>query len=521
MAFAAASLALASAEEQLSVQQAATAIDRVFEDSWKAEGVVPSSRSSDSEFLRRLHLDLSGRIPAVSELRDFLDNKSKDKRSAVVEQILDSPAFVRHLTTEWRNALIPQASSQPQFRNLIPGFEAWLWKHISEDRSYDQIVREIITTKLNVNNGPALASTTSPDAFFVVRDLKPENLAAGTARAFLGVRLDCAQCHDHPFDKWSQQQFWNMAAFYAGFSRPEADTESAAMMVNTVEDTSRHSIQITGTDQSVEAIFLTGHQPDWNSSNSNPRELLADWIVNDNNPYFAQMAVNRLWAQFFGRGIVDPVDDFSDNNPPSHPQALRILTNQFVASRYNLKHIVRVITATKIYQLSSRQTDASQQDPSHFARSVLRGMTPEQLFDSLAEAVGFYQPYRSDNPFVVDSNSPRARFLDLFRDSAESPLDRETTILQALAMMNGDFIASATDTDESRTLKAIADFPAMKSPEKLETLFMASLSRKPTSDEQLRLVKYLNSGGATNESTEALADIFWVLLNSSEFLLNH
>jgi len=521
MAFATVCSAISVADEPLSVQKSAAAIDRVFAAAWAAEGVVPSTVAVDSEYLRRLHLDLAGRIPAVSELREFLDNTSTDKRSAVVEQLLDSPAFVRHITTVWRNAMIPQASSQAQFRNLIPGFEAWLWQHISEGSPYDQIAREIITTELNVNNGPALASTTSPDAFFVVRELKPENLAAGTARVFLGVRLDCAQCHDHPFDKWSQQQFWNMAAFYSGFSRPETDDENPAMMMTTAEDTSKHSIQITGTGEVVSAVFLNGRQPDWDQQTATPRKVLADWIVSDDNPYFARMAVNRLWAQFFGRGIVDPVDDFSENNPPSHPDALDILASQFIASGYDMKHLIRVITATRVYQFSSRQTDTSQQKASHFARAVLRGMTPEQLFDSLAEAVGFYQPFRSDNPFVVDMNSPRARFLELFRDNAESALDRETTILQALAMMNGDFIASATNIDESQTLKAVTEFPAMNSSGKLETLFMATLTRRPTPEEQHRFGEYVNTGGATNNTKQALADVFWVLLNSSEFMLNH
>lgn len=512
---------LNASEPLLSVEDAAAKIDAVFVAAWMAESVAPTEPADDAEYLRRLSLDLSGRIPAVSELRDFLESTSANKRKEVVEQLLDSPAFVRNFTTVWRNALIPQANSQPQLRGLIPGFEAWLWKHISEGSPYDQIAREIITTKLNTNNGGALASTTSPDAFFVVRELKPENLAAGTSRAFLGVRLDCAQCHDHPFDKWRQQQFWNMAAFYSGFSRPEGAEDNPAMMMAMTEKANQRSIAIPGTEEVVPAVFLSGQEPNWETQNRSPRELLAEWIVADTNPYFAKMAVNRLWAQFFGRGIVDPVDDFSDNNPPSHPAALSFLAQQFVASGYDMKHIVRVITATNVYQLSSRQTHASQQDPVHFARAVLRGLTPEQLFDSLAEAIGYYQPYRSDNPFVVDTNSPRAQFLDLFRDSAESPLDRETTILQALAMMNGDFIENATSLDDSQTLKAVAEFPAMSQTEKLETLFMAVLSRLPNPAEEKTFTEYLASGGPSQDPKAALSDVFWVLLNSSEFLLNH
>ena len=210
----------------------------------------------------------------------------------------------------------------------------------------------------------------------------------------------------NPFDKWSQVQFWNMAAFYSGFSRPNVvDEDDPAMQMNFAEKTDSHSIRIPGTENVVPAVFLTGGEPDWKKDNNTPRQLLADWLVGGGNPWFAKMAVNRVWAQFFGRGIVDPIDDFSDNNPPSHPEVLNVLAEDFIASGYNLKHLMRVVTATQVYQLSSVQSHASQQEPSHFARAVLRGLTPEQFFDSLAEAVGYYQPYRSDNPFVVDTNS--------------------------------------------------------------------------------------------------------------------
>jgi hypothetical protein len=516
------SCAAVKAQSPHELSQTVNRIDAVFAEAWENERVTPAALAGDSEYLRRLTLDLAGRIPAVSEVRDFIHGDAPGNRREVVERLLDSPAFVRHFTTVLRNALIPQANSQPQFRGLVPGFDAWLWGHLAKERPYDEIVRDIITTELNFNNGNALSSTTSPDAFFAVRELKPENLAAGTARAFLGVRLDCAQCHDHPFDKWKQEQFWNLAAFYSGFSRDENPDEDNPLMMNVAEKTDARSIKIPGTENTVPAVFLTGTAPEWKSTENTPRQLLANWIVADSNPYFAKMAVNRVWAQFFGHGIVDPVDDFSENNPPSHPEVLEVLSQDFISSGYDLKRLVRVITATQVYQLSSVQSHESQSEPSHFARAVLRGLTPEQFFDSLAEAVGFYQPYRSDNPFVIDTNSPRARFLDLFRDSAESALERETTILQALAMMNGDFIGDATSLEDSQTLKAVIEFPGMTDSQRLQTVFLASLSRQPTIPELQRFEKYLAAATeGNNPKAEALSDVFWALLNCSEFLLNH
>jgi Protein of unknown function (DUF1549)/Protein of unknown function (DUF1553) len=512
----------AAAAKLLSPAETAARIDQLFEASWKANEVIPAPRADDYEFLRRVYLDLAGRIPAVSETRQFLEDSDPDKRRKRVEQLLDSPAYVRNITTALRNALIPQADSQLQFRGLIPGFEAWLWKHVSEESPWDQVVREIITTPVG-SQSPVegvIVSPTSPDAFFAVRELKPENLATGTARAFLGVRLDCAQCHDHPFDKWKQQQFWNLAAFYSGFQRAPGDEDSPVAMAARIEMTDSHEILIPSTGEVVPAVFLTGLEPKWTTQQT-PRTVLAEWITDRQNPWFARMAANRMWAQFFGLGIVHPIDDFSDNNPPTHPEVLDLLASQFVAHDYDLKFLVRTLTATNVYHATSRQTDASQGDSSQFARAALRGLTPEQFFDSLAEAVGFYQPYRSDNPFVVNADTPRGQFLTLFRDEADSPLQKETTILQALAMMNSDFVGTATSLENSQTLRAVTEFPLMTDEERLETLFLAVLSRPPTPSERAEFGEYIAASRDTVGEPTAMADVFWALLNSSEFLLNH
>ena len=509
--------------EPKSVSETAVEIDRLFSEAWTAGHVEPAPPATDEEFVRRLYLDLAGRIPATSETRAFLASTSPEKRSELVEELLDGPAFVRHFTIIWRNALIPQAFNEIGTRSLVPGFEAWLWKHFSEETPYDQIVRELITTPIDfgANQQGLLQSANSPSAFFIVRQLQPESLATGTSRAFLGVRLDCAQCHDHPFDKWKRDQFWNMAAFYSGFQREGVENpETPAMMMNPKENLTAHSIRVPSTGNVVPAKFLTGTEPEW-TDNAVPRKILADWVTARDNPWFARMAVNRLWAQFSGQGIVQPVDDFSDNNPPSHPEVLNLLAEQFIAHNYDLKFVVRTITSSRVYQTTSRQTHASQADPTNFARAALRGLTPEQFFDSLAEAVGYYQPYRTDNPFVIDSDTPRGRFLELFRDDTESPLMKETTILQALAMMNGEFIDNATTLEKSLTLRAVADFPLMTSDEKIDTLFMAALSRRPTDSERTAIGKILTDAGTATDSTDALADVFWALLNSSEFLLNH
>ncbi len=495
----------------LSWKETAAQIDGLFAAAWQRHGVVPAEPASDEEFIRRVYLDLAGRIPSVSEVRAFLASDDPDRRERVVATLLENPAWVRHMTIVWRNALIPQAVMQADLRPLVPGFEAWLWERLAAKTPYDRLVREILTTDVQAVSPFVVRDAVRPDAFFAAGRLKPENLAAATTRAFLGVRLDCAQCHDHPFDRWKQDQFWKLAAFY---SELPASSPGAVSMQEA--GGSPGTIRIPDTDQVVSAVFLTGEVP---RDTRFLREQLADWITSPNNPWFARMAVNRLWAQFFGRGFVDPIDDFSDANPAVHPEVLDLLAEQFVAHDFDLTFVIRSITASQVYQRSGVQTHASQSDTSMFARAAVRGLTPEQFFDSLAEAVGFYQPYRQDNPFVIDMTSARGRFLELFRSDGESVLEHETTILQALAMMNGDFTGEATSLKDSRTLRAVTEFPLMSDSERLETLFLAALARRPSPSERDRFLRFLDTH--PDGQAAALSDIFWVLLNSSEFLLNH
>jgi hypothetical protein len=508
------------ARQVLTEQETARQIDQLFQQHWEAVEVQPAESAGDEEFVRRIYLDLAGRIPSVSEVRSFLSDTSPDRRQQLVQRLLDGPAFVRHFTILWRNTLIPEAFDDIRTRQLVPGFEAWLWTHLAAGTPWDQVVREIITTPMAASEAQQpLTSASSPSAFFLLRDFKPEELATGTSRAFLGVRLDCAQCHDHPFDRWKQHEFWSLAAFYSGLKQPEMTDQRLPGMVLS-ENLQSRSIEVPSTGATVEARFLTGKQPAWKSKDT-PRQVLADWITAPDNPWFARMAANQVWALFMGQGIVHPVDDFSDTNPPSHPQVLQLLADQFVAHNFDLRFLIRTITATRVYQLSSAQSHPSQKEPSDFSRAALRGLTPEQLFDSLAEATGYYQPYRTDNPFTISADTPRGRFLELFRGSGESPLRRETTILQALAMMNGEFINTATIPENSRTLRSIVDFPLMSQEERLEALFLASLSRRPTAAERERCLELLRQAPGPSAEATVCGDIFWVLLNSSEFLLNH
>lgn len=498
----------------------AAQIDTLIARRWEAEQALPTEPVDDAAFMRRVSLDIAGKIPAVADLHEFLDDPAPDKRARLVDRLLESPAYIMNFTNFWRSVMMPEAESNLEVRVLIPAFQAWLRKRLTDNASYDTLVREILTVTVdprNAMNPFQQQGEISPVSFYQAKQLKPENLAAGTARMFLGVRIECAQCHDHPFDDWKREQFWSYAAFFAGMER---DANSQPGVLNSIREMfDRRELVIPGTGQLVKPAYLDGAQPKLKFRES-ARGTLADWMITGENPYFAKTAANRMWGHFFGIGIVNPVDDFTADNPPSHPELLELLGREFAAHDFDIKFLIRAITSSRAYQLSSRQTDPSQENPRLFARMSLKGLTPEQLFDSIAQATGFYEPYANRDPFAMQQGTPRDEFVQTFDNTRDSVIEQQTTILQALSMMNGQFVADATSLEKSATLAAIAEFPQMTTAERLEALYLAALGRPPRTDELERLVGYVDAGGAAKDPKKALSDVFWALLNSSEFLLN-
>jgi hypothetical protein len=502
---------------------------------WAAENVRPAPPADDAEFVRRVYLDLAGRIPSVHEARDFLDDKAADKRLRLVQRLLAGPRYVTHFTRVWRSLLLPEENSNFQARFVVPGFESWLRGQLTKNAGYDQMVRELLTASSGDNNNQGKVffgfgpQTASPFGFYLAKDLKPENLAASTARLFLGIRLECAQCHNHPFANWKREQFWSYAAFFAGLSRQG----QGDFVVPGREMTDRRELTIPGTDQVVQARFPDGKEPKWKFKAS-ARDTLADWVTSADNPYFARAAVNRTWAYFFGTGLIDPVDEMvGAEHPASHPELLDELARQFAAHKFDLKFLIQAITASRPYQLTSARTDPSQDEPRLFARMPLRGLSAEQLYDSVAEATGFQDgsPQLPPGVVVLGPGSPRAEFVAKFTNRGEKSTEVQTSILQALSLMNGRLVADATSLERSETLASVADAPFMDTAQRIETLYLAALTRKPTARELNRLVRYVESGGPAEDGTTsadkekryqlALADVFWTLLNSGEFFLNH
>jgi hypothetical protein len=507
----------AGPEDDPDVRALAAKIDQLIAAGWDKD-VQPAPLADDAEFFRRVHLDLAGRIPSIIEMQDFLDDDRPNKRRIWVEQLLKKESYSDHFTNVWRDWLLAQTNQQ-QFFFFRGGLEAWLHRRLRDNARYDMIVRELITAQAGGNQVFTQPGVESPAAFYQANENKAENLAGSTARLFLGVKLECAQCHDHPFAQWKRQQFWEYAAFFAGVT-PQG--VRLAQQGQQQPQTDKREIKIPGTDKVVQARFLDGSEPPWKDGVAS-RATLADWMTAADNPYFARAAANRMWSYFFGIGLNHQAETTEDSRPPSHAELLDELARQFAAHNFDLKFLIRAITASEAYQRGSALTHPSQKDGRLFARMSLRGLSPEQLFDSLATATEYQGGGGSADMGVFigrgNGGSPRAQFLAKFA-AQEQRTDYQTSILQALYLMNNEFIADRTSLEKNRTLRTLAD-QKTSTARRLDSLFLAVLSRKARPEELERLGKYLESGGPTGDSKKAITDVFWALLNSSEFLLNH
>jgi hypothetical protein len=450
---------------------------------WTADKITPAERADDAAFVRRVYLDLVGRIPTVAETRDFLADETADKRAKLADTLLASAAFARHAATVWRREWVPQADT-PQFAHLTDNFEAWLADEFNRGTGLDAIARNLLTAS-------RATEKVAPTTFLAAGEYRPETLAANTARAFLGVNLDCAQCHDHPFARWTRDQFWQTAAFFA---RPTADAKLL--------------LALPGGKKTVGPKLLDDADPKWPAAvtEDTGRAVLAGWVTARGNPYFAKNAVNRAWAHLFGTGLVEPLDDLSGQNPASHPELLDELAAAFEKSGYDLKGLYAALVRTKAYQLSSK---GKASDPRRFARAAVRGLSGEQLYDSLRVAAGLPADRADLDPLAA--GRARRRFAERFR--VDRPGTAQRSILQSLALMNNEATADLTDPAKTPTLRAVADAPFLDAAGKVESLFLAAYGRKPSADE-LKLF-------GTDAGADRLADLFWALLNTAEFNTNH
>jgi len=490
-----------AAPEELTALGMAQRIDLLLEKHRKDAGVQAVEQCSDAEFIRRVNLDLAGVIPRVSEVHDFLEDKSPDKRRRLIQRLMASPRHATHLAILWRNIMLPVGFSIEDSQSVL-GMQNWFRRQFVDNLRYDRIVSEFLVATSSSQTGPAL--------FYTSQELKPEKLAASTSRIFLGTQIECAQCHDHPFDSWKQEDFWGYAAFFAQLRQGGAATGGNRAMG--IEDLTTGEVMLPDSDRVIAPRFPRGRKPAADERGSR-RVQLAIWMASRDNPYLARAAVNRVWAQMFGRGLVEPVDDLGPHNPPTHPVLLDELASFFAGTGFDLKQVYRAIANTQAYQLASHGGKDSH--PELYDRMAVKRLSAEQLYDSLQRILS-PPPAANRNPFDLQ----RLGFVVKMRSATPGSSRYEAGVLQALTMLNGQEMAAATGVSQSRILAALQS-PWFDDAQRVETLFLATLSRPPTSAQKKQFLEYVKQGGAAGNSQEAMADVLWALLNSAEFTLNH
>ncbi|MBN9121427.1 MAG: DUF1549 domain-containing protein [Planctomycetes bacterium] len=459
-------------------------IDAKLETSWRAKGLAARDVAGDEVFLRRVYLELTGTIPSVAEARDFLESTSANKRELLVRTLLDDKRFAEHTARQWARTLAPAGNTRGPL-------EGWLRTEFRKNTPFDQIARSVLTA-----TGDANAS--NPASFYFAVGNTPERVAEAVGRGLLGVRLGCAQCHNHPFAAWTQEDFWGLAAFFAGTSAaPGRVVDNAA-------------VRIVADGKEYAAKFLDGPAPKFEAGRSN-RAVLADWLAAPENRFFAANVVNRVWQDLCGTGLVATVDDLDTLSPEARKEILDELAAKFAASGFNVRWLVEGICLSKAYQRASIASTVAGS-----AQRPVRTLSPEQVFASLDQSLGLKKGRGFGPKYTPEGRTLMAQ-LDAARGS--TPTDFKGGIPQALLLMNGSVVTAATTLEESMTLRAVVDAPFLKDTEKLDTLYLAAYSRLPRQSERERMLKVVRAGGTTESRRQAYANVFWALLNSPEFVL--
>ncbi|MCC7374371.1 MAG: DUF1553 domain-containing protein [Verrucomicrobiales bacterium] len=483
-------------------------------------GLFPSDLCSDAEFLRRAYLDLIGVLPTPEDAREFLQgdaDNSRERRAALVERLLQRPEFGDFWANKWADLLRPNPDRVGVKSVFL--LDQWLRDSFRANKPYDAFAREIITAEgSNHRDGPIV----------VYRDRRePPELATMFSQLFLGVRLECAKCHHHPNEKWSQDDFYQMAAVFRGVHQKGAGLSPP---ISAGSETF-YAAAGGSVNHPVSGVSMKPRPPDgpWLEEGGDaldPRQAFARWLTAPENPFFARAIVNRVWASLFGRGFVEPVDDFRVSNPPSNGPLLDALSADFARHGFDAKHLLRTITSSRLYQLSSTPNDSNLADTRNYSRSYRRRLPAETLLDAVNDITGVDDEFNGCPPgtraMQTWSYKVRSQFLDAFgrpNSSSDCPCERDvrTSVVQALHMMNSRRLQEKLAGSEGRVnTLAKGDLP----PDKIVTeLYLATLSRYPSTDELQRATAPFAADPAARRA--AIEDVLWALLNSAEFVFNH
>ena len=485
-------------------------IDSAVFEKLKQLQILPSDVCSDDEFLRRVTLDLTGRLPTAAEAQAFLADKSGSQRMTLVDRLLDSDEFASFWALKWGDVL--RSNSKKLKTAGVHKFRQWIYESIRNDKPLDQFARELLTA-----NGSVFEN---PPANFWRASRDPLDATETTAQLFLGVRIQCAKCHNHPFERWTQDNYYGIAAAFARVGRKNSvDAEEEVIFTQGGGEVTQPR-----TNKQMKVHLLLKGDVDV-PADQDRRVVFADWLTGPENPFFSKSITNRIWGHMFGRGIVDPIDDFRDSNPPSNARLLDELARQFAANNFSQKWVIRTICNSRTYQLSSRKNQFNKDDEIYCSHANTRLLTAEQLLDGICAVTSVPEQFPgmplgtraceladppTDHYFLKVFGQPQREMACQCERSSESNLS------QALQMINGPVVHNKLRADNGRI--AIMLKENKSDDEIITSLYLAALARTPSAEEMTASKKHI---GAQTDRRQALEDVGWAILNSKEFLFQH
>jgi len=492
------------------------AIDSLVYERLKKLGHLPSDLCTDPEFLRRATLDTIGRLPTVEEARAFLADTRPDRREKLIDRLLADPAYADYWANKWADLVRPNPDRVGVKSVYL--LDQWLRESFLRNKPYDQFAREIILAEGSTHrDGPTV----------IYRDRRePADLTTMFSQVFLGVRLECAKCHNHPSEKWTMDDFYQMAAFFGPLKRKGSGVSPPISAGTEIV----YFAPGGSVKHPVSGAVMKPKPPDGPVAalpeDEDPRHALADWMTSPENPWFGRAVANRIWAEFFGRGIVDPVDDIRVSNPPSNGQLLDALAAELIRGGYDLKQLMRFILTSRVYQLTSTPNESNVTDTRNFSRAYRRRLPAEVLLDAVNSVTGSTEALAGLPPGSTAMQGWTykigSEFMDAFsrpNSSSDCPCERgrSTSVVQALHLMNSRSLQSKLAGPDGRIKQLAAS--AAPAAEIITELYLAAFSRFPTEEELAVAARAFDAGGATRQT--AAEDVAWALLNSAEFVFNH
>ena len=484
-------------------------IDTLVDAKLKKLRIVPSEICDDETFLRRAYIDITGTLPTPQQHDQFLADPDSHKREKLVDELLKSKEFVDLWVMKWAELLQIHSSNEVSYKAALLYFN-WLQDQIARNVPFDQIVQELLGANGGTFKNPAT------NYYQITRET--QKLAENTAQIFMGMRIQCAQCHNHPFDRWTMDDYYGFAAFFSQVGRKQAEDPREVIVFNSGGGEVRHPVG----GRVMEPKFLGGGLADVKGKDR--RIVLAKWLASPDNPYFAKNLANIVWAHFFGKGIIDQVDDVRVSNPPVNPELLDTLGQKFQEYHYDFRHLIRDICLSRTYQTSSQTNSSNETDERNFAHSLVRRMRAEVMRDCITQVTETKDKFRglplgARAVEIADGNTSDY-FLTTFgratRETACScEVKMEPNLSQALALINGTTVSQKLQN--SPVLDQL--FKEKKPPQEIvETLYLTCLSRRPTNAERQAIEEQLKE---SKDQKAAVTDVFWALLNSQEFMFNH